>query len=190
MKTPQLSPGQLLLWRASPHPDFFARLIVWAEHAPYIHASIVVERQHQIEATNRGIQITRVTMSEVIQNADIVEVAQYTESADSIDFALSWAKTKVGLHYGYADIVYQAVKFLWPNNPLRIGVKNEWDCSDFATRYLLQAGVHLPEDFQDPYSMSPNDLGRLFGLQAPRKGHEQGIPLVPVHGVTQKSEVH
>jgi hypothetical protein len=38
------------------------------------------------------------------------------------------------------------------------------NCSDFATRYMLQAGVTLPPAFDDPATVTPNDIAAWAGV--------------------------
>lgn len=66
--------------------------------------------------------------------------------------------------YGWLDIFTEAVKVL--GGKLTVGAEGQWDCSDFATRYLLAADAAGPlgDAAANPGSVSPNDLARAFGV--------------------------
>lgn len=81
-----------------------------------------------------------------------------------INVGLAWAERQAGKKYGWLDIVYQGVKFLCPGNPFRLSEADHYDCSEFVTRYMLQADVALPPTFDDPATVTPNDIAREFGV--------------------------
>jgi hypothetical protein len=166
-----LAPGTLLLFRSG--GAWYERVIVWATHGPFVHCAIMLGGQRIIEATRAGIQINHLRARELLRDA-MVDLAQYA-SFERIDEALAWVLGQSGHKYGWLDIVFQAVKFLWPNNPFQLVQRDRWDCSDFVTRFCQQAGVLFPDDFDDPYANTPNDLGRVFGLLPPRKGHASAL---------------
>lgn len=154
--------GDLLLYTSS--GKWYERLIAYATHGPYVHVAIVVDNTKIVAARTQGIAF------EVLpQDTSKLTVIPMSSRATEIgiNVGLSWACKQVGKAYGWSDIVYQVVKFLNPNNPFRFGEYNHWDCSDLATRYLLHAGVELPDDY-DPYTVTPNDLARWAGLLEPR----------------------
>lgn len=173
-----LAPGTLLLFRSG--GAWYERVIVWATHGPFVHCAIMLSGQRMIEATGHGIQINHLRAREML--GDTVDLLQYTDLG-RIDEALAWAVGQHGNKYGWLDIFFQAVKFLWPNNPFQLVQRDRWDCSDFVTRFCQQAGVSFPDDFDDPYANTPNDLGRVFGLLPPRKGH---VKEVVAPRITQK----
>src|SRR6266487_3502075 len=158
--------GQVLLFRSS--GKWYENLICQATSGPFCHCELVLDATHIIGAhTREGIVISTPPINPNTFTA--IDITPYT-TPQGIEKGLEWAARQYGKQYGYLDIAYQAIKFLAPNNPFQITQKDHWDCSDFATRYLQEAGVPLPEDFDDPYTMTPNDIGRVFGLVAPRKG--------------------
>lgn len=161
--------GDLLLYK-NPH-DVFERLICAATHGPYFHVSIAIDNGwHDVAAHTRdGIKVSLVSETD---EYSVVPIAQYAQ-AQEIEKALDWAIEQVGKQYGWADIAFQAVKFFAPNNSLQLVWKDHYDCSNFASRYLQQAGVVLPEPWADPYANTPNDVARMFSL-LPTK-----FPVVP-----------
>jgi cell wall-associated NlpC family hydrolase len=166
-----IAPGTLLLFRSS--GLWYERAIALITHGPYVHVAISLPNGQVIAATPHGIEIGTLTQ-DMLSLCDSVDLTPYTSKAD-IQAGLVWAVAQKGKEYGWLDIFYQALKFVWPNNKLRFGVTGEFDCSDFACRYAQQAGVVFPDGWNDPYSMTPNDIGRVFGLIPSRKGHTREV---------------
>jgi|SRR5579885_2919429 hypothetical protein len=153
--------GDLLLYTSS--GKWYERLITLATHGPFVHVGIILDASTVIAARTGGIAYEKAPPEDAMHVA--ISLAPYTTPA-GIEQGLAWATRQVGRHYGWSDIVYQGIKFLWPNNTLRFGIEGHWDCADFATRYLQHAGVSLPDAYSDPYCNTPNDLARAFGLLA------------------------
>jgi hypothetical protein len=166
-----IAPGTLLLFRSS--GAWYERAIAWITHGPYVHVAISLPDQQVIAATPHGIEVGTLTQ-EMLSLCDSVDLMPYTSKA-GIEAGLVWAIQQKGKEYGWLDVVFQGLKFLAPNNPFQLVMHDHWDCSDFATRYLREAGVVLPSDFEDPYANSPCDLGRVFGLIPSRKGHAREV---------------
>ena len=175
-----LKSGEIVLFK-QPHA-WYERLICYATHGPYFHVAIALDSNHIIEATGKGIQVD-VAPNEA-DNAityDTIDIVEYVRTAYSayhglpdeieqnIEGALDWCQTQIGKQYGWLDIVYQGVKFLFPNNPFQITQAGHMDCSDFATRYIQHTGYPLPDAYSDPYQNTPNDIARLFNLLPMRK---------------------
>lgn len=157
--------GDLILYKSTGRWN--ERAIVFATHGPYVHVAIVVDGFSVIAADAQGIRIDALPPTDALHTP--LSLAPYA-TTQGIEQGLAWAMAQKGKRYGWSDIVYQAVKFLAPNNKLQVVVAGHYDCSDFASRYMRQAGVVLPPDFADPYANTPNDLGRTFGLLPARKG--------------------
>lgn len=154
--------GDLVLYRSSGR--WYERLIALATNGPFVHVAIVVDPLTVIAArTQQGISYERIPPEDAFHAT--IPLAGKTTSA-GIEQGLAWACAQQGKEYGWMDIAYQALKFLWPTNPLRFSIAGHYDCSDFATRYLIHAGVSLPDSYLDSYTVSPNDLARWSGLPA------------------------
>ena len=135
------------------------RLICAATHGPYYHVAIALDATHMIEATGHGIRIDSAPINDA--TFDVIDMAPF-EDAFRIENGLLWAQAQKGKQYGWLDIAYQGVKFLFPNNPFQVTQEGHWDCSDFVTRYIQHTGYPLPDSFSDPYSNTPNDIARIF----------------------------
>lgn len=157
--------GDLVLYKSS--GLWYERAITLATHGPFVHVAIVTGDQRVIAARARGIGYEELP-AEDTQHVRL-PIGEKTTSLQ-INNALLWAMGQQGKAYGWSDIAYQGLKFLWPHNPLRWGWDGHYDCSDFATRYLLHAGVALPDEFLDTYTVTPNDLARWGGLLPPMEG--------------------
>jgi|SRR5581483_6848448 len=174
--------GDLILYTSSGR--WYERLITLATRGPFVHVALVVDAQTVIAARTQGISyeamppeddqhatVPIAACSLAISGTDqhgepVTETTRLSGRATlaGIEQGMAWATAQQGRHYGWSDVIYQGIKFLWPRNPFQFGVEGHYDCSDFATRYLLQAGVVLPPAFDDPYSICPNDLARWAGL--------------------------
>lgn len=86
-------------------------------------------------------------------------------SQEDIDYALAWAEKQVGREYGWLDILDNGLNLL--GIQLELGRPGSWDCSDFVTRYLIEAHSSGPlgERANNPGLVSPNDLARAFGVK-------------------------
>jgi hypothetical protein len=153
--------GDLLLYAAT--SVWYEQLISRVTQGPFVHVSIIYDEQHCLAADANGISV------DSLPAEDSQHVVISIDPKLDIEQGLEWASLQVGRKYGWTDIAYQAVKFLAPNNPFQFGHLGQWDCSDYATRYLQHIGYPLPDMYSDPYSMTPNDLARLFHLLPPRK---------------------
>jgi len=149
--------GDLILYRSS--GAWYERAIVVATKGPMVHVAIQLSDVQVIAAGSKGIALFPYSAQDKL--CTTVSLASYA-TPEGIERGLAWAIAQEGKRYSWWDIFYQAIKFMNPNNPFRFYREGEFDCSDFASRYLMEAGVQLPEIYQDPYANSPNDLARLF----------------------------
>ncbi|SRR6266699_420335 len=157
--------GNILLFYST--GSWWDRLISFVTHGPYVHVEIALDDEHMIGARLDGIALHPLPLDPDTYVA--IDIAPYTTGSNVLH-GLLWAMQQRGRKYGWSDVIFQIIKFLNPNNKLRWGVKGRWDCSDFATRYLQQSGVILPEAYSDPYANTPCDLARIFSIIGPRKG--------------------
>lgn len=157
--------GSVLLFSSS--GSLWDRAIVLSTGGPYVHTEIVVDSEHMIGARTDGIAIHPLPLDPDSYVA--IDISPYTTEATMLS-GLLWAVQQKGRKYGWSDVAFQAVKFMFPNNPLRWGVEGRFDCADFVCRYLIHAGVQLPDSYLDTYTVTPCDIARAFSLLDPRKG--------------------
>jgi len=160
-----MTPGDLVLYKS--RGRWYERVIAFATKGPYVHVGIVFGANYVLAATAHGIAYDVLPLP-VAQKFCTIVPLQLLVTQEQEAQGMAWAREQKGREYGWLDIVYQALKFLAPNNPLRFYIEGHYDCSDFATRYLQHAGVALPDAYSDPYANSPNDLARYFQLLPPR----------------------
>ena len=156
--------GSIILFKNA--STWYEKLICRATGGPYYHCAIALSAKEVIEAMPHGISVDPAPTNPDVFT--VIDITPYT-SAANIERGLAWAVAQKGKEYGTLDIVYQAIKFLAPNNPFQFCIAGHMDCSDFACRYLWEAGVTLPASYLDAYTVTPNDIGRAFNLVAPRK---------------------
>lgn len=157
--------GDLILYRSTGR--WYERLITFATRGPWVHVAIVTDADTVIAARSNGIRYEAMPPDDD-RHATISLDGRATP--EGIEQGLAWAVKQLGDGYSWADILYQGMKLLWPGNPLRFYVAGRFDCSEFATRYLLIADVALPPAFDDVATISPNDIARAFGVLTENKG--------------------
>lgn len=173
---PDIQRGNVLLYTSS--GKWYEELIRMATAGPFVHAAIALSSTLVIEATGKGIARNTLSPS---RNVTPIDLTKYT-TQERIEQALAWAEMQVGKQYGWLDVIYQGVKFLWPLNPFQLTERDHYDCSDLAARYIQHAGIILPDGWDNPYSLSPCDIARLFGLLPVRKPSQAGQVPIPQRG--------
>jgi len=164
--------------------SLFNWLITKATHGPYVHVEICLGEERLIGAHGNRRGIYERDWADAPSLVTEVSLSPYADE-EHIEQALTWAQEQQGHPYGWWDIASQSIKFLWPTTPLRFSKSDAWGCADYVTRYLIQAGVALPEDFMDPGKNSPNDIGRLFHLvpQRPQRIRKRERELRKGHAI-------
>ena len=157
-------PGSMILFKSS--GKWYEKAIEIATHGIYVHCEIAYLGGLTIGAHPHGITTSPAPINP--NTYTTIDITPYT-TPDKIQAALAWAEQQIGDEYGWADIIFQAIKFLWPTNPMRWSVAGHMDCSDLVCRYLIHAGVSMPDSYLDTASVTPNDLARWAGLLPPRK---------------------
>lgn len=97
----------------------------------------------------------------------IYPTAQHT-TPSRLALALNWAIGQLAGQrgYGWADIADAGLHMLAPGEPFLLAGEGQWDCSDFATRFCVQAGIPLPDALaQEPHSVTPTQLAAALGLR-------------------------
>jgi len=151
--------GDIVLYKSN--GVWYEQMIVKVTQGPYVHVGIDYGDGKVLAALSSGIAFSAYSPSPM--TTDISLVPEHVKP-EGIEAGMLWATAQEGKHYGWVDILYQAVKFLAPNNPFQLVEKDHFDCSDFVSRYLGICGFQFPKDFQDPYANTPNDIARIFGL--------------------------
>jgi hypothetical protein len=158
--------GEVALYTSS--GDWVDRIISLAtHHSQYTHVEVVVSGSGEtIGAHGNGIDKGHLPDPNV-RAYTLIDLHQLGATDEGIANGLSWVEQQFGKQYGWLDIVFQAIKFLWPNNPFQLVEKDHWDCSDFACRYMHRSGAHMPPDYDDCFRVTPHDLAVLAGLETP-----------------------
>lgn len=133
-------------------------IIEWATHGPFCHVEIDLGDGTFIGAHGNGISKVPSAVG-----SQYVYVTPKATDAD-INAAIVWAEKQLGQAYGWTDIFNDGLKLF--GIPLTISLDKMMDCSDFVTRYLLvaRAAGPLGELALNPSKVSPNDIGRAFGV--------------------------
>lgn len=151
--------GDLILYSSSGR--WYERLITFATKGPWVHVAIAGSQYTVIAARAQGISYEAAPPIDGLHT--VVSMSGRATSSE-IERGLDWAEQQVGKQYGWLDIVYQAIKFLWPHQPFRFSEAGHYDCSDLAVRYMIQADVALPPAFDDPATVTPNDIAAWAGV--------------------------
>lgn len=149
--------GDIVLFKSS--GSLFDRLIQWATKGPYVHVEIDLGDGKLIGAHNEGI-----TVSQGNRGRHTVSFRPPASDLD-LEYGCKWAELQAGKQYGWLDIISNGIKVL--GIPLEVGTPGRWDCSDYATRYLVVARADRPlgSKANDPGLVSPNDIARAYGVK-------------------------
>jgi hypothetical protein len=174
------SVGNLVFYK-SYGPDAYhqalTRLVQWGTHGPFVHVAIVVDDNKKlIEASTKGIAYSALpkdmTAYTMVQTATVNKDANgkiIPLDPERLARAVEWAQSQINAGYGFLDIVTQGIDILAPWNMLQISQAGTYDCSNFAAAFLDKAGVWLPDNFKEPFNVSPNDLAEWYGLLPARQ---------------------
>ena len=152
--------GDLLLFWKHEH-NLSDAIIVRTTQGPFVHVAIDTG-DGLVEAQQDGIHY--VASDQVNRSAPIYVASVTSTELDGIENGIEWVRKQVGLKYGWSDIVSSAMKGL--GLPWYIGQVGHWDCSDLATRYLINANAAKPLGnlVNDPGIVNPNDIALAYGL--------------------------
>lgn len=161
------------------------KLIQRTTFGPFNHVGLAIDGTQMVNALAQGIVLSTVSIGAYLHkdktvipapslalrpNVQVVDprvpIATWHD-AMRYETALLWAEHCAGQEYGWWDIFNHSVKWLLSATPLRVPEiveKNAWDCSNFISRFLVEAGYPLPPFYLDFNDVTPNDIGRLFGV--------------------------
>lgn len=149
--------GDILLYAST--GSLADRAIALATHGRWTHCEIDLGNGKTIGAWGNGIGVHLVDAGR--EHVFITPVANSQE----IEYALEWAQKQVGRQYGWLDIVDNGLNLI--GIQLEIGQPGTWDCSDYCTRYLIEAHADGPlgDRANNPGLVSPNDIARAYGVK-------------------------
>lgn len=139
--------------------DIVDRLICWGTHGPFAHVAIDLGDGTVIEATPRGIRRNPVSYTNSVHYPVFP-----TTSPALIEKGIAWLNQQVGKAYGWTAIFDQVLRF-FGDTQVYVYDRDDYDCSDLATRYLLLASPKLVGRLShNPSLVSPNDLARQLNI--------------------------
>ena len=158
-----LQPGDVVLVRRG--TGIFDRLVRFATVSPYFHVAIVDDAQTLIEAGMDGVR--RVDGDKYAGRSDVQSPAGATD--EQREAAVQFVRMRVGLSYGWGDIVADALRLgLHVNTAYRWRRWRHFDCSCLVAAAWASAGIWLTEE----PAPSPASLGWSAVLQGPRPWRE------------------
>lgn len=149
--------GDLLFFHG--HGALYERIIERGTNGPYCHVEVDLGSGYSIGALGRGVVMHR--------TPDADAVAHIGASCDPkrLSGAFAWLRAQVGDCYSIADIFADGMKILLPARTPFLVAPSAYDCSKLAACFCASAGYPLPAwMYADMERVSPNDLGRAFGL--------------------------
>ena len=147
--------------------------IIATTTGPFVHVDVDMGDGTVIGELSSGLQ--RYTPSVRPALVAVYPTAQHTSDA-TLTAALVWAVAQLsaGEHagrppeYGWADILSAALHRI-DAHAVYLGDAGEWDCSDFATRFALRAGLVLawtdPTAGDSPRLVTPTQLAAALGIE-------------------------
>ncbi len=161
--------GDFVLYRAK-GGDPFEWLISTVTKGPFIHSEIDMGDGTYIGEHGKGITRHPADYGRVKEGSAVL----VTPRGD-LELGLKWVEAMwreaVANHetheYGYLDLVTDAARAFSPRYIILRLKPNDWDCSDFVTRYLNMAHAAGPLGAlaANPEIVSPNDLARAFHVK-------------------------
>lgn len=150
--------GDVVLFKADPK-DPTDRLISLTTKGPFVHVEIDLGNGELIGAHFDGIDRYKGVPGSNTKSF------HPPATPEDIEYAIKWAEMQVGKKYGWTDILSNGFKLL--GIPLELGEPGHWDCSDFASRYLVVARASGPlgRAAENPGLVSPNDIARAYRVE-------------------------
>jgi hypothetical protein len=145
--------GDILLYRVHGRvTDWFIERFT---KGPFCHVEIDIGDGIAIGAHTDGVKRR--------PYADESKFARFSPVSDQIEKGIKFLEGEVGNGYGFIDITNQVLKVF--GSPVCIAARNQYDCSDLVTRYILITEcLDLGEVGEEPHLVTPNDIGRACGL--------------------------
>ncbi len=145
--------GDLLFYQ--PHA-LIGHLIAKATNGPYCHVAI-----DQGDGTNLAADWSGIRIYTDPRTATATHLPTFAD----IEAGFAWLNQQVGRKYGLLDVLDIGARLLL-HSSFYVAQPGNYDCSDLATRYLIEAGLAdwLGPLAQEPHLVSPNDLARRFHL--------------------------
>lgn len=159
-----MATGDLRFYHSSGSPadEVIAAVSGWA-----VHVDIELGDGSVLGELASGL--TRSPMPQLPAGRVVVyPTAQHT-SPDQLAEALNWAIEQLSsaterAGYGWEDIADAGLHAVDPAAPF-IGQAGAYDCSDFATRFCVLAGLALPAQLaQEPHTVTPSMLAAALGV--------------------------
>jgi hypothetical protein len=169
--------GDFVLYRPLKF-NLFEWLISTITKGNFIHSEIDLGQGMFIGEHGKGITRHAADLDRIADGSAIL-VSPFgktptEEHHKNIEEGLAWVdsvwREAVANHetheYGWMDLISGSLEAFGLHFVLRIKV-NDWDCSDFVTRYLnvAHAAGPLGGRAADPETVSPNDLARAFKVK-------------------------
>lgn len=134
-------------------------------HSPYVHCSIALSSTAMVSALVTGIAVQPMKPPAKVWSYSNYAV---TDAVSSLIAAIKWLRVQVGRDYAFKDIVLQGIHMVLPG--VHIPGRGEYDCSELATRFLMQTGdVDMGMLKRYPNEVTPGALHNyLFSLPLQR----------------------
>lgn len=153
--------GDLLFCRPGPMKglwgDWSGNLIARLTNGPFCHVEIDVGYGKSVGAMGDGIREHSAPGGAAAWSARFANLNE-----EQIEAGISWVRSQVGDVYGYSDLIDNLLK--QAKVPLVIKQLKAYDCSDFASQYLIKTGYDIGPLQDNPAAVSPNDLARQLGM--------------------------
>lgn len=158
-----MPPGDLRFYRSS---GDLADTIIADVAGPFVHVELDMGDGTGIGELSGGLKRYPIATNPPPPLVTVWPIAGHT-SLLAIKAALVWAEAAAAAHpgYGWLDVLDAGLHVIDPHAPF-IGDPGEWDCSDFVTRFLIQAGVMLPLTLEnEPHLVTPSELAKALGVR-------------------------
>jgi uncharacterized protein YycO len=156
--------GNILFYTSHSWAD---KLIQKFTNSEYTHVAIALDGEQCIAATTAGVLVQPINSP-----ADVWSYrAHAIDNTDAhLQRGMRWLRGQLGTKYSWKDIISQVTSKLFGG--AYVYSHREFDCSELATRFLINAGdFELPDDIGEyPNEVTPGSLHTsAFKMQVYRK---------------------
>lgn len=141
--------------RRNPFGTLMTALIHITTRSRWNHCALHIGDGLMVEATNRGVVVSKVTDS-----TDEVTAAMVDYGGNDLEDAMAWAAGRVGWSYGYLNAFLCGARNIFPALPA-IKFSRNIICSELVAEALERAAFDWPTDTAH---VSPGDIAERLGV--------------------------
>lgn len=142
------------------HGGMFEWFITEATQSRFVHVEVALDDQWAIGALGSGV-----SKHPLVATPYQWSFAEHMKDQSLLANAEEWLVKQVGKQYGIDDIITAGLQSVM-HGLVYLGQQDHYDCSDLATRFLIEAGAveFLGDLAQEPHTVTPAMLAKQLGI--------------------------